>query len=416
MSAHAALRLDLARQLFAHEKPAGPSPRVVVTIPARDEEERIAPCLSALIRQRGGSALAGEAGFGVVLLANNCRDATAPRARQMLGAAGIPHLVLPLDLPPLAANAGFARGLALDVAALWSERAGGPGVLLTTDADTRVGHDWVGRNLSGLSGACGAVAGRFAFEAHEELGWPPHLRRRRRVESAYEEVLAALSALLDPLPDDPWPNHWTESGASFAVTLDAYRRIGGLPAVAAGEDRALAGALARHDVSIRHDPAIVVTTSARLDGRAQGGCASTLRERSAREEMPGDERLEALPAALRRMTLRGRLRRAFADDFDADEWEHRLGLASGALGNGARQRFGAVWATALAASPLLVPQLLRPAGMEHHLLVARRLRAALEQASAHGEKIEPVILRALLNQQPEAAAERRDEQLASLVA
>lgn len=413
MSAVSVSRLALARRLFARARPQGRAPRVVVAIPARDEEDRIEACLGALAAQR---RRAGDTTFGIVLLANNCRDDTVPRARRLLAAAGLPHMVVPAELPPERANAGFARGLALDLASLWAERASGRGILLTTDADSRVGPDWIARNLAALTGAVGAVAGRFAFDDAEERSWPAHLLRRRQIEGDYEHVLAALAARLDPQPHDPWPNHWTESGASFAVTLAAYRRIGGLPAVASGEDRALAHELARHDIAVRHDPGIVVTTSARLEGRAEGGCASTLRDRSAHEEAPGDERLEALPTALRRMVLRARLRLAFAAGFRPEDWERRLMLPAGALAGAARRRFGEVWAVTLAESPLLVPRPLAPAEMQRHLAFARRVRAALGPLSSGGEKVEAVVAGPLLRQQPKPAAERVDEPLGGLVA
>lgn len=100
-------RFDLALQLFGEYRPAGKSPSAVIAIPARDERETIESCLSALADQ------AGAADFGIVVLANNCRDTTVPRAREKLGAAGIPHLVLPIELETPLANAGFARGLGL---------------------------------------------------------------------------------------------------------------------------------------------------------------------------------------------------------------------------------------------------------------------------------------------------------------
>jgi hypothetical protein len=52
--------------------------------------------------------------------------------------------------------------------------------------------------------------------------------------AAYEQTLVALSACIDPIAHDPWPNHWTASGASYGVTLDANRAIGGLPCPAIG--------------------------------------------------------------------------------------------------------------------------------------------------------------------------------------
>ncbi|MBH0238001.1 glycosyltransferase [Methylobrevis albus] len=419
MSPASVLRFDLARHLFAGARPAGRAPRIVVAIPARNEAERIEACLAALAGQRDAPAAPGGA-FGIVLLANNCSDDTVPRARACLEAAGLPHIVLAVDLAPGEANAGFARGLALDVASLWAAEAAGRGILLTTDADSRVPPDWIARNVAALSGPCSAVAGRFAFDAAEEAGWPLHLVRRRQVESAYEHVLDALAARLDPLPHDPWPNHSTHSGASFAVTLAAYRRIGGLPAAENGEDRALARELARHDIALRHDPGIVVTTSARFDGRASAGCASALRQRSESEAVPGDERLEALPAALRRMVLRGRLRRAFLGDFRPGDWERRLVLPAGTLAGRAQRRFGEAWSVALLESPILVARPLRPAEMQGHLCMARRVRAALGPVSGtvsgRDEQVEPVVVGALLPQQPKPVAERRDEPLGSLVA
>jgi hypothetical protein len=54
---------------------------------------------------------------------------------------------------------------------------------------------------------------------------------------------AAIHQHLDPRPHDPWPRHASEPGASLAVTLQAYRAIGGLPCIAFGEDGALVAAL-----------------------------------------------------------------------------------------------------------------------------------------------------------------------------
>ncbi|WP_018963990.1 glycosyltransferase family 2 protein [Ancylobacter sp. FA202] len=412
------LRLGLARLL---ERQAGFSrfaPRVVVAVPARDEEGRIERCLAALAGQRRAEGDFGA--FGVLVLANNCRDHTVPRARNVLAAAGLPHRVLSLDVPPTHANAGFARGLALDLAGAWVERGGAQGALLTTDADTVVAPDWLARNLAGLSAGCGAVAGRFELDPVEAAALPSALpsalRRRRRIEAAYEAALLALAGRLDPLPHDPWPNHWTASGASFAVSLAAYRRIGGQPEVEVGEDQALAAALARHDIPIRHDPDILVTTSARLEGRASGGCAATLRQRLEHHDMPGDDRLEALPVALRRMVLRLRLRRAVAEGLDAPAWEHRLALQAGTLESPARLQFGEAWARVEAHSPHLARRPLRPSQMERHLVAARQLLRALDSASGDDKQVQAIILGALLSYRRQGSGSGRDEELGSVVA
>jgi len=44
-------------------------------------------------------------------------------------------------------------------------------------------------------------------------------------------LLAELEGWLDPDPADPLPRHHQHFGASLAVTVDAYRRAGGLPSM-----------------------------------------------------------------------------------------------------------------------------------------------------------------------------------------
>lgn len=413
---HAASRSDVAFRLHQRAAWDGSAPRAIVALPARDEGERIEACIAALLAQTAPLSRDDRPLFGVVLVANNCRDGTAARVRAMLAGSGVPHRVHEIGLPPERANAGFARGLALDVASLWLKRAGAEGALLTTDADTRVGPDWIRRNLQGLAAGCGAVAGRFEFDPLEEAVLPAALRQRRRIESAYEAALLALSARLDPVPHDPWPNHGTASGASFALTTVAYRSIGGQPDVKVGEDRALAMALARRDIPIRHDPAIVVTTSARLDGRAEGGCAATLRRWCEAHDRPGDEGLEALPVALRRVILRRRFRRAFMAGFRPAEWERRLALPAGRLAGDMPRHFGEGWAQVERLSPLLARHPLRPAQMEPHLRAARRLLATLDRLSAPAQEIEPVILRALLAEKTQRVGLRGDEAFDRFVA
>ena len=303
----------------------------------RDEEDRIEACLDALLAQRdlSGRPLPPDA-LGLVLLLNNCSDRTAVIAHGRLAASGAPFALVNVALPPSQANAGFARRLALDLAALWLERADRrDGVLLTSDADSRVPPQWLARNLAAIHAGCDAVAGRVTLEPAEEGLLPQALMRRTARENAYEQALLALSARIDPIAHDPWPNHWSASGASYGVTLDAYRAIGGLPYPASGEDRALADMLLRHDIPIRHDPDIVVVTSARLDGRACGGVADTIRMRCEDPEAPGDERLEPLANALRRYLWRRRLRRWHAagalqqpSRLQEPCWQNSVGVAA----------------------------------------------------------------------------------------
>jgi hypothetical protein len=357
-----------------------PAPRTIVAIPVRDEEDRIQACLQALLHQQDFHHVPmSRAGLGIVLVLNNCQDRTAGIARDVLASAGCPFILADIDLPSAAANAGFARGLALDIAALWLERHNRfDGVLLTTDADSRVATDWMARNLAGLATGCGGVAGRVELEPAEEALLPQALIRRGAGERAYEQALLALSARLDPIAHDPWPNHWAASGASYGVTLGAYRAIGGLPAVASGEDRALANALLRADIPIRHDPAIVVITSARLEGRAPGGVADTMRMRCEDPDGPGDDALESSYRALRRFAWRARLRRWHCDDkLKHTPWHRLLRLPAEAEAWAYEPRFGTFWARIEAASPRLARVPLRPRQMPVHTAAVNGLLSVL---------------------------------------
>ena len=65
-------------------------PAAIVAIPACNEAARIERCLAALAMQRDGyGAPVPQGAFGVLLLANNCTDATAEIARRM--AADLPY-------------------------------------------------------------------------------------------------------------------------------------------------------------------------------------------------------------------------------------------------------------------------------------------------------------------------------------
>ena len=277
-------------------------PRAVVAIPVYNEEERIGACLSALAEQSGLEVDQ----LGILLFLNNCTDRTV----STVGAEAIPFPLRVIERTNPQASAGWARRCAMEEAAAWL-RSGGrnDGVLLTTDADSRVGADWVAQNLAALDAGASAVAGRLALDADDAARLPAALHSRGQRESAYEAMLTEICARLDPEPGNPWPCHWSKSGATIAVTLEAYELVGGMPAQPTGEDHAFIDAVSAHDLIVRHDPGIVVITSGRLEGRATGGVADTIRLRCEVPESPCDERLEPVLRVVMRRRLRRKLRR-----------------------------------------------------------------------------------------------------------
>jgi hypothetical protein len=274
-------------------------PCVWVAIPARDEADELEGCLLALAAQQHAAIQ------GVVICLSNCIDDSAAVVRRLTGALPFRVDIIDVMLPPEQACAGTARRLAMDRAAVL---AGPDGILLTTDADARAPPNWVAANISAIDNGADAVAGRSEIEPIGAGLIPHHLHAIDAREGDYAKLLDEIRSLLDPEPADPWPRHDEHCGASIAVTVAAYRRAGGMPAVPLAEDRAFFDTLRLMDARIRHAPEVSVVVSARLHGRAPGGMADTMRRRIGQMDRFLDARLEpALDAALRAQT-RGKLR------------------------------------------------------------------------------------------------------------
>jgi hypothetical protein len=264
---------------------------LVVAIPVKDEAGRIVNCLGVLSRQHPR--------MQIVLLLNNCSDNTSTVVRDFALTSPIPIHQFEVTLPAEQATAGHARRMAMQVAENFVDP---DGVLLSTDADAYVYPNWIAANLLALREG---VAGRIEIDPAEAALIPSRLHEDDARECAYAALLDEIHARLDADPFDPWPRHDDHSGASIAVTIDAYRRAGGIPAVAFGEDRAFFEALRCIDARIRHAPEVRVVVSGRIVGRAAGGMADTIRRRIVQPDEMLDDRLEpALNAA-----LRARLRR-----------------------------------------------------------------------------------------------------------
>ena len=292
-------------------RPVSPTgPGFVVAIPVKDEEERLPACLRALARQRDRSgSLIPPPLIRVAIFANNCADQSADLARRLGRSFSLAVRVVEARLPPAIAHAGAARRAAMDMAEAWLAEGGErDGVILTTDADSQPAPNWIATNLSAFEAGADAVLGRVELDEEGKL-LPDALHQRGALEDAYEKLLTELSSLVDPLEHNPWPHHATISGASLGVTCAAYNRVGRLPRVPLGEDKALIALLSRQDARIRYCPAVNVITSGRTKGRAPGGVADTLLIRSQEPDALCDEFLETFRIAFARASWRGRLRR-----------------------------------------------------------------------------------------------------------
>lgn len=363
-------------------------PPVIVAIPACNEALRIEACLAALATQRDACGAPLPAGaFEILIYANNCTDDTAMVVRAFSANAPHPIAVVSAIHPPERANAGWARKAAMDLAADRLETAGiGDGVILTTDADSLVSPTWIAANLTELGQPVECVAGYIDALPAEIMRLGPAFIARGRLEDRYLRLAAEIHARCDPRPHDPWPNHRVASGASLAVTLPAYRAVGGLPALALGEDGAFTRALEAAGLRVRRSMAVSVSTSCRFDGRAKGGAADTMRLRHEQIDAPCDDEIESPNRVLWRAMLRGALRQAHATDtLDDPAWPRRLGLDPVAwaalVRDTAATPFDRMWQRIAAEAPALSTyRTLRPADLPGAIT---RAEALLRHLRAH---------------------------------
>ena len=282
----------------------------IVAIPAYNEAAQVERCLAALAMQRDEAGAPVPSGaFEILIFANNCSDATAEVARAFATLVPHPVTVVEEQLQPGTQSAGWARKRAMDLAADRLADRGGAGIILTTDADSCVAPTWFAATMREFDTGVDCVAGYIDANPFELVGLGRAFLGRGRLEDAYLRLVAEIYARCDARAHNPWPNHRVSSGASLAVTLEAYTAIGGLPPRPVGEDAALTETLDRAGFRVRHSMDVSVSTSCRLDGRAQGGAADTMRLRHAEPDAPCDDDLEPALKATRRAIYRGWLRK-----------------------------------------------------------------------------------------------------------
>ncbi len=318
----------LAAEVGTLEVPAAACQAVVV-VPARNEEARLAATLDALRLQvgLGGLALDWDT-YEVLLLLNNCTDRSAAVAEKYAADhAGFRLHVMECELAADEAHVGTARRRLMDLACERLEWLGTEcGAILSTDADTLVADDWVARNLAEIAAGAEVVGGRIELLAEDREALEPGVRLAYERDREYQGLVARLEAMLDPDPNDPWPRHLHHFGASLACTPEVYRRSGGLPPVKPLEDVAFVDALRKVGAKIRHAPEVRITTSARLDGRAEVGLSGQLRHWRDEAERGLPQVVDSAEWLAHRFATLAGLRRLDVQRLEAypEHWRERL--------------------------------------------------------------------------------------------
>ena len=258
---------------------AHPKCRVVVALPARNEELSLAATLDALAAQidRFGNPLAYES-FEVLLLLNNCTDHSACVAHAWKRAH--PRFGLHCcekDLPSESAHIGTVRKLLMDTALARLSGSNETCAILSTDSDSYVAPDWIAQNVRAIECGADAVGGEIRLIRDDLKSLSSAVRTAYIQDRRYQLLVAEMEDLFDPQEGDAWPRHLEHFGASLGCTPEIYVRAGGMPPVAKLEDVAFVDRLRHVDARLRHEPGVVVYTSARLEGRVATGLAGQLR-------------------------------------------------------------------------------------------------------------------------------------------
>lgn len=239
--------------------------KVSVVVPARNEEDLIQACLEALANQKN----IASAEYEVILVLDNCTDATEPRAREFSDQHPDFRLRL-LDGP--GKGAGHARRAGMETACHRLLDLGKPsGLIASTDADTVVAPDWLSVQLERAARGARAIGGRIELNEEEDLPKGVSRWRSEQGTARHQNLLAENNEVSTNVME-----HWQFSGASLSLTAAVYAEIGGLEPLTALEDEYLERVLRQRGVQIERPLAVKVRTSARRNGRAERGLAQDL--------------------------------------------------------------------------------------------------------------------------------------------
>lgn len=240
---------------------------VAVVIPANDEEQLIARCLTSVLAACAELAASRPQVSGdVVVVLDACRDGTADVVADV---AGIRTVAVDYRCVGRARDtgageavfAGGARGFPADQ--IW---------LANTDADSVVPTDWLVRMLDSADGVgTGVSADLVAGTVVPGPELDPVVR-------------AAWSAR-----HDAREGHQHVHGANLGVRASSLALLGGWSPLVTGEDVDLVARAVDAHLTVVRSAGITVQSSARAHGRAAHGFAEYLRELAEMHDGPGTE-------------------------------------------------------------------------------------------------------------------------------
>lgn len=229
---------------------------VAVVVPANDEEQLLPECLESVRRAALHPSLR-DVTVSTYVVADSCRDRTAQVAE------GYGARVLQIAVRSAGSARAFGSAHALNHLLAPSMLSAPEVWTAHTDADSTVPESWLADQLTYAHRGFQAVVGTI-----EVTDWSDHLPS---TALAYQQHYDTRDPAAAHIGNAHAQAHTHVHGANFAVRADAYTAVGGFPALAVGEDRALVRALQSAGHRIHRTHLRPVRTSARRTPRAAGG-------------------------------------------------------------------------------------------------------------------------------------------------
>jgi glycosyltransferase involved in cell wall biosynthesis len=224
----------------------------VVVVPAHNEALLLQGCLRSVLT----AAACVPVPIQIIVVLDACDDGSAAVVQEFC----VDIDVITIDIR----NVGAARAVGFAHARSIGNGGDSRTWYATTDADSRVGPDWLLRQI--------------AANADTVLG-VVHVPEWR-----HHPPVVALRYLRDYRSEGPRHNH--VHGANLGFRANAYWRVGGFAALETGEDVELVERFERYGYVVSRDPTLSVATSDRQIARAPAGFAHHLRELSLSRPLP----------------------------------------------------------------------------------------------------------------------------------
>lgn len=302
-------------------------PRVVITVPAHNEEKLIGRCIASIAGQRTifGHDLDMQE-FEILVLCHNCTDMTREMSLQMLSTFPSLNLIVLETNRPEVNNVGAVRRILMRIA---SSRIGhNSGYIAMTDADSVAHPYWLANILGYIGSGYGLLCGKIEVDTKGISGYGKSVLALRK---RYDNLWILLQDAIVPDPSNPAPRHGNNSGPNMAVRADVYDGVGGIDPLGFCEDIAFYDKIIYAGHKVRHCPMIIVTTSGRTEPRAPWGFGAELSTWNGNNGT--GLQVESLEALLERLRIYRSVRKYLVYGIERDLWSavRRSGLDHGHL-------------------------------------------------------------------------------------